>query len=206
MGTSAERLAGGRRRSSSRERTKMIKTLEAEAKRMFEKDVQDILKNLNQLPKAIGVTPKGRVVTKEKRTQAALRKSAKEFLPFLQKNTPKGHTIHARYPKNGKPIKYYPGNARRSMKVFTLRKANPLSIFVGPKKKRKNDDGPFATNTQFDPYYVPFLESGTYFGNKRYDILDKSYKQGRDKARAVLKKQVENIFRYYAKKKGLGKI
>ena len=197
MGTSAERL-------TSRKASKAIKQMEAEAKRRFEKDVQDILKNLNQLPKAIGVTPKGKVVTKEKRTQAALRKSAKEFLPFLQKNTPKGHRIHTRIDKHGEKLTYYPGNARRSMKVFKLRKANPLSIFVGP-KKRNSTKGPYTAN-KFDPYYVPFLESGTYFGNKRYDILDKSYKQGRDKARTVLKKQVENIFRYYAKKKGLGKI
>ena len=204
MGTTAERLAGGRR-SNSRERTKMIKSLEAEAKRMFERDVQDIIKNLEQLPKAIGVTPKGKVVTREKRTQAALRKSAKEFLPHLQKNTPKGHAIHFRYPKNAEPVKYYPGNARSSMKVFKLRKASPLSMFVGP-KKRNSKKGPYGSGNKFDPYYVPFLESGTYFGNKQFDILEKSFKQGRDKARSVLKKQVENIFRYYARQKGLGKI
>lgn len=204
MGTSAERLSG-RRRSYSGERTKMIKSLEAEAKRMFEKDVQDIIKNLEKLPRAIGVTPKGNVVTKEKRTQAALRKSAKEFLPHLQKNTPKGHAIHYRYPKNAEPVKYYPGNARSSMKVFKLRKASPLSMFVGP-KKRNSKKGPYGTGKKFDPYYVPFLEGGTYFGNKQFDILNKSFKQGRDKARSVLKKQVENIFRYYARQKGLGKI
>ena len=44
MGTSAERLAGGRRRNASRERTKMIKTLEAEAKRMFERMCRIYLK------------------------------------------------------------------------------------------------------------------------------------------------------------------
>jgi hypothetical protein len=205
MGTTAERLAGGRR-SYSGQRSKIIKTLEAEAKSMFEKDVRDIIKNLEKLPKAIGVTPKGKVVTREKRTQAALRKSAKAFLPHLQKNTPRGSKMHARYPKNGDPIKYYPGNARRSMKVFKLAKANPLAIFAGPRKRTGPKEGDFDSTKHFDPYYVPFLESGTYFGNKRYDILDKSYKQGRDKARSVLKKQVENIFRYYARKKGLGKI
>jgi hypothetical protein len=204
MGTTAERLSGGRR-SYSGQRSKMIKKLEAEAKSMFEKDVRDIIKNLEKLPSAIGVTPKGNVVTKEKKTQAALRKSAKEFLPHLQKNTPKSNEAHFRYPKNGEPIKYFPGNARKSMKVFTLRKASPLSIFVGP-KKRNSKKGPYGNGNKFDPYYVPFLESGTGFGNKTFDILDKSYKQGRDKARAVLKKQVENIFRYYAKKKRLGKI
>ena len=203
MGTTAERLAGGRR-SNSRERTKMIKSLEAEAKRMFERDVQGIIKNLEQLPKAIGVTPKGKVVTREKRTQAALRKSAKVFLPFLQKNTPKGHRIHTRIDKDGEKLTYYPGNARRSMKVFKLRKAHPLAMFVGP-RKRNSTKGPYEAN-KFDPYYVPFLESGTYFGNKRYDILEKSFKQGRDKARSVLKKQMENIFRYYARQKRLGKI
>ena len=62
----------------------MIKTLEAEAKSMFEKDVRDIIKNLEKLPRAIGVTPKGKVVTKEKRTQSALRASAKKFISPIQ--------------------------------------------------------------------------------------------------------------------------
>ena len=170
----------------------------------LEKDIRAVLKKLDKLPRAIGVTPKGKVVTREKRTQSALRASAKKFIPKMQSNVRDGHKKHFRYVGGGTKITYYPGNLRRSINAMTFRKASPLSVFVGPKRSRGKNTS-FGNGKKFDPYYAPFIHNGTDKITAR-PFVEKGFEAGKQEVLKDLKKRVENIFRYYAKQKGLGKI
>ena len=168
----------------------------------MKRQLKEIKRRLDQLPEAIGVTPKGNQVTKKRRVRSALRASAKKFVPALQAATPQGKKVRERTDKNGEIIKYYPGNLRKSQQVIRFKKASPLSIFVGPKKDR---DKPVYGITKFDPYYAPMVHDGTrYFAGNKF--MNKAYNQARVTVMQDLKKRVENIFRYHAKQKKLGKI
>ena len=171
----------------------------------MQREIQAILKNLEKLPKAIGVTPKGRVVTREKRTQAALRAAAKKFIPAMQSNIKDSKGKHYRYRKSdGKKITYYPGNLRKSNKVMTFKKANPLAVFVGPKGYRGKSTSMGLGNTA-DGYYAPFVHDGTE-RHTANPFVKKAFSSARGEALRELKRKVENVFRYYAKQKRLGKI
>lgn len=183
-----------------------IKQLEKEAEKAIQKEIKEIIKKLDKLPNAIGVTKRGKV-TKVARVRRSLNKVAKQFIPILAKNTPKSSAVHYRYKGRGnnkEVIKYYPGNAKGSMKIIRFRKASPLNAFVGSKNYRGKSTE-FGRG-KYDGYYVRFLEEGAQKGGKKYDIHKKSYKEGKSRMAPMLKKEVENIFRYYAKQKKLGKI
>jgi len=87
----------------------------------MQREIQAILKRLDKLPEAIGVTPKGRVVKKNKRVRSALRASAKKFIPKIQSNIQDARRKHYRYVGDGTKITYYPGNLRKSQNVMTFR-------------------------------------------------------------------------------------
>ena len=171
----------------------------------LEKDIRAVLKQLDKLPRAIGVTSKGKVVTKEKRTQSALRASAKKFISPIQRNVRDGKEKHYRYRKSdNQKITYYPGNLRKSNKVMKFKKAHPLAIFVGPKGYRGKSTS-FGTGNKADGYYAPFVHDGTE-NHTPNPFVEKGFNSAKNEVLKDLKRRVENIFRYYAKQKGLGKI
>lgn len=169
-----------------------------------QREIQAILKKLDKLPEAIGVTPKGRVVKKNNRVRSALRASAKKFIPKIQTNIQDSTRKHYRYVGDGTKITYYPGNLRKSQNVMTFRKASPLAVFVGPKRSRGKNTS-FGNGKKFDPYYAPFIHNGTDKIRAK-PFIEKGYNAGKQEVVKDLKKRVENIFRYYAKQKGLGRI
>jgi len=169
----------------------------------MKRQLKEIKKRLDTLPEAIGVSPKGRQVTKERRVRSALRASAKKFIPALQAATPISQRPHSRYTNDGQEIKYYPGNLKGSHKVMTFRKASPLSIFVGPKRDRGKQTKYGVT--KFDPYYAHWVEEGTRnFAGRPF--MEKAHNQAKLTVMQDLKKRVENIFKYHARQKKLGKI
>jgi len=169
----------------------------------IKRQLKEIKRRLDQLPEAIGVTPKGNQVTKKRRVRSALRASAKKFVPALQAATPMSKRPHMRYLSDGQKIKYHPGNLRKSHRIITFKKASPLSIFVGPKRDRGKQTK--YGITKFDPYYAHFIEEGTRnFAAKPF--MRKAHDQAKQAVMQDLKKRVENIFRYHAKQKKLGKI
>ena len=208
MGTSAERLASlsrgrAKRNSSPRMRNQIEKDLD--------KQLNAILKKLDKMPEAIGITPKGRQVTKTKRVRSALRASAKKFIPVLKSNTPLGNKVHSRTRKKqgGEPneketVKYYPGNLRNSHRIMPFRKASPLNIFVGP----YTDRGKFLKYgiNKFDPYYADIVHDGTSPHHRKNEFMTKAYNSTRTAAMQDLKKRIENIFRYHARQIKAGKI
>ena len=168
----------------------------------MKRQLKEIKKRLDTLPEAIGVSPKGRQVTKERRVRSALRSSAKKFIPALQAATPMGTKEHKRTKKDGTKILYHPGNLRKSQQVIKFKKASPLSIFVGPKHHKGQTE--YGIN-KFDPYYAPMVHDGTrHFAGKKF--MDKGYSQAKVSVMQDLKKRVENIFKYHARQKKLGKI
>ena len=170
----------------------------------MQREIQAILKKLDKLPEAIGVTPKGRVVKKNKRVRSALRASAKKFIPKIQSNIQDSRRKHYRYVGDGTKITYYPGNLRKSQNVMTFRKASPLSVFVGPKRSRGKNTS-FGNGKKIDPYYAPFVHDGTE-RHTANPFVKKAFTSARGEALRELKRKVENVFRYYAKQKRLGKI
>ena len=169
----------------------------------MKRQLKEIKKRLDTLPEAIGVTPKGNQVTKNRRVRSALRASAKKFIPALQAATPMSKRPHSRYLKNGEKITYYPGNLKKSHNVMTFRKASPLSIFVGPRRDRGKQTN-YGLN-KYDPYYAHWLEEGTRNFQAR-PFMQKAHNQAKQTVLQDLQKRVENIFRYHAKQKKLGKI
>ena len=168
----------------------------------MKRQLKEIKKRLDTIPEAIGVSPKGRQVTKERRVRSALRASAKKFIPALQAATPMGTKKRERLDKKGRVVVYHPGNLRKSQQVMRFKKASPLSIFVGP--KRHKDQTQYGIN-KFDPYYAPMVHDGTrYFAGKKF--MNKAYDQAKLTVMQDLKKRVENIFKYHARQKKLGKI
>ena len=184
-----------------------LQQLEKQAAKELQKEIEEIIRKVDDLPRAIGVTKRGKVF-KVDRVRRSLNKTAKLFIPILVKNTPKSNKVHYRYVGRGRGnktvIKYYPGNAKGSMKLIKFKKASPLNAYVGSKNYRGN-----ATEFgrgKYDGYYVKFLEDGSGFGGKKYNIHKKSYDEGKNRIAPMLKKEIENIFRYYARQKKLGKI
>jgi len=169
----------------------------------MKRQLKEIKKRLDTIPEAIGVTAKGNQVTKERRVRSALRASAKKFIPALQAATPMGTKEHTRIrKKDGKEVTYYPGNLRKSQQVIRFTKASPLSIFVGPKLHKNHTEYGI---TKFDPYYAPMVHDGTrYFAGRPF--MKKALSQAKVSVMQDLQKRIENIFRFHAKQKKLGKI
>ena len=208
MGTSAERLASLSRGRSRRNASPQMRN---QIEKDLDKQLNAILKKLDKMPEAIGVTPKGRQVTKTKRVRSALRASAKKFIPALKSNTPLGNKKHYRYRRkknseNGEKerITYHPGNLRNSHRVMRFKKASPLNIFVGPYTDRGDTDV-YGIN-KFDPYYADIVHDGDSPYHRKNEFMVKAYNSTRTAAMQDLKKRIENIFRYHARQIKAGKI
>lgn len=176
-------------------------TLTRKHQKQFNKDLKEILKKLDQIPEAIGVTPTGRIRTKKAAVTRALNKTAKLFIPILQKNTPEGDAPHYRGKKANR-IKYYPGNARGSMKLLRFKKASPLLKYVGT-KYIKNPKQKSYGKGKYDGYYVRFLEDGSHKGKTKYNIFKKSFMEGKPQILPTFQKHVEKIFKDYFRKKNM---
>jgi len=168
----------------------------SKATRELEKEVAEIVKKLDNLPKEYT----------QRRKLYLLRKAGKEFVKTVQNNISDSKYNHYRYKKNNvtgesEKITYHSGNLRKSIKVLRFRKSKN-AVYVGPRVVRKThaDAKNSGLNDNIvDPFYAAMVEYGTRHSEPQ-GYMAKGYEQGRIKALNILVRGVERILKSYEKK------
>lgn len=115
------------------------------------KDLTEILKKLDKLPKEL----RGEVRKK------ILEQAARPLIEAAKAKAPQSQAEHFDYPKSGgEPVRYYPGNLKKSIRIIPYKKSN--TVFVGPKIVKKAKGKAYGRNEKnVNAFYASFVEFGT---------------------------------------------
>ena len=115
---------------------------------ILDREVTQIVKNLNKLGKAFD----------KKELRKVSVKAARPLVTTARNLVPVGTKKHYRYYKNGGlAATYSPGNLKRSIGVLRLK--NTSDVYVGPRATRGKKSGDYS-GRRVDGYYAHFIEYG----------------------------------------------
>ena len=134
-------------------------------------------------------------IMKKRELVKILRRQATPALEAMKRNAPeikankKGIKRGVKYHRDDSTI-YWPGNLKRSMKLFSRTKGNYPRVFVGAQAKK-------ARNSGYYGYFVPYGTKGKGGIKKTNDFRQKSESQ----VRTVIETQLEDKTYKYIKRK-----